>query len=199
MSRLPLLLLVCAAGCGPLYMRVTTIQFRSDDALAGKSGSWHAVEAADAPSPPLVWMQQQAGAESETNLALGEEHPPLSADVHVQLRAVEGQFDQGGGIVWRARDERNYYLARWNPLEGNLRAYKVVDGVRTQLADKAVKAGPGWHKLRVWFARERIEIWFDGESTGEFKDTTFLTPGMVGLWTKSDARTQFDDLEIREL
>ena len=132
-------------------------------------------------------------------LALYEQHPPLNADVHVFVRALEGRLDQGGGIVWRARDERNYYLARWNPLEGNLRAYKVVDGARTQILDKPVEAGTGWHKLRVWFVRDRIEIWFDGDSSGEFGDATFLTPGMVGLWTKSDARTQFDDLEIREL
>lgn len=199
MKFLALLVLLGAAGCGPLYQRTTTIHFQSDQALTQKSGTWRAVEAADAPSPPRVWMQEAAGAESEFNLALCEQHPPLSADVHVLVRALEGQHDQGGGIVWRARDARNYYLARWNPLEGNLRAYKVVDGVRTQILDKPVKAGPGWHKLRVWFAREKIEIWFDGESTGEFADTTFLTPGMVGLWTKSDARTQFDDLEIREL
>jgi len=198
--RLPLLLApLLAAGCGPLYLRVTTIQFQSDTALVTKSGSWHAAEAADAPSPPRVWMQDGAGAESEFNLALCEEHPPLNADVHVALRAVDGQHDQGGGLVWRARDARNYYLARWNPLEGNLRAYKVVDGTRTQILDKPVQAGPGWHKLRVWFLRERIEIWFDEKSAGEFGDATFLTPGMVGLWTKSDARTQFDDLEIREL
>ena len=199
MRLAPLFVLLATAGCGPLYLRVTTIHFQADDALAGKSGTWHAVEAADAPSPPRVWMQEAQGAESEMNLALCEAHPPLSADVHVQLRAVDGKLDQGGGIVWRARDERNYYLARWNPLEGNLRAYKVVDGERTQLLDKPVQAGAGWHKLRVWFAREKIEIWFDGTSLGEFSDTTFLTPGMVGLWTKSDARTQFDDLEIREL
>jgi hypothetical protein len=194
-----LLALLCALGCAPLYLRTKTIEFQSDQALVGKSGSWHAVEAADAPSPPRVWMQQGKGGADEMNLALCEEHPPLSADLHVFLRAIEGEQDQGGGIVWRARDERNYYLARWNPLEANLRAYKVVDGTRTQIFDKPIQAGAGWHKLRVWFARERIEIWFDGQSLGEFSDTTFLTPGMVGLWTKSDARTQFDDLEIREL
>jgi hypothetical protein len=118
--------------------------------------------------------------------------------VRVQLRAVEGETDRGGGIVWRAADEKNYYLVRWNPLEQNLRAYKVVDGTRTQLLDKAVQAGAGWHELRVWFTREKYEIWFDGDSLGEHSDTTFLTQGKVGLWTKSDARTQFDDLEILE-
>src|SRR6187399_483810 len=156
--RLPLYLaLLGAAGCGPLYLRVTTIEFQSDSALVGKSGSWRAVEAADAPSPPRVWMQETAGAESDFNVALCEQNPPLNADVHVLLRALEGRLDQGGGLVWRARDARNYYLARWNPLEGNLRAYKVVDGERTQILDKPLQAGAGWHRLRVWFVRDRIE------------------------------------------
>jgi len=196
----PLLLLCSAlcAGCGPLYLRSQVIEFRSDAALATKSGTWHAVEAADAPSPPLVWMQQGTGEESQFNLALCEDGTPLNGEVRVQLRAVEGQIDQGGGIVWRALDEHNYYLARWNPLEHNLRAYKVVDGTRTQLFDKPIQAGAGWHRLRVWFAHAQVEIWFDGQSLGEFSDTTLTRPGTVGLWTKADARTQFDNLEIVE-
>lgn len=197
-ALLPLLALPLAGACGPLYLRDTRIQFQSDTELVAKSGSWRTVEVPDAPSPPRVWMQEAAGPESQFNLALYEKDPPLKADVRVQLRAVEGQSDQGGGIAWRVQDERNYYLARWNPLEQNLRAYKVVDGVRTQLLDKAVKAGPGWHRLRVWFSRADVEIWFDGESQGEFSDPTFALRGMVGLWTKADARTQFDDLEIAE-
>ncbi len=193
-----LLALALLPGCGPLYLRTSELAFNSDTALSAKSGSWHSVEVPDAPSPTRVWMQQACSGAAQFNLALCEEHPPLNADVRVRLRAVEGELDQGGGIAWRARDEKNYYLARWNPLEQNLRAYKVVDGTRTQLLDKPVKAGPGWHTLRVWFSREKAEIWFDGQSQGEFADTSFLSPGMVGLWTKADARTQFDDLEILE-
>jgi hypothetical protein len=192
------LALALVAGCAPLYGRCTKIEFQSDTALVGKSGTWHAVEAADAPSPPRVWMQQAAGDESLFNLALYEGSSPLAADVRVKLRAVEGEHDQGGGIVWRARDERNYYLARWNPLENNVRAYKVVDGTRTQLLGRKLEAGAGWHELRVWFRRDKIEVWFDGQSLGEFQDATFAAPGSVGLWTKADARTQFDDLEILE-
>ena len=147
------LFLTLLPGCGPLYLRTQTIEFRSDAALTVKSGSWSAVEAADAPSPPLVWMQQAKGEDSQFNLALCEDGRPLNGDLRVQLRAVEGEIDQGGGIVWRARDAQNYYLARWNPLEQNLRVYKVVEGQRTQLRDLKVQAGPGWHELRVWTIR----------------------------------------------
>jgi hypothetical protein len=198
--RAPLLLaLALCAGCGPLYLRTSKIEFNSDTALSGKSGSWRALEVPDAPSPPKVWMQEASGPAEQFNLALCESSTPQNADVRVQLRAVAGELDQGGGIVWRAQNERNYYLARWNPLEQNLRAYKVVDGTRTQILDRKITAGAGWHTLRVWFMRDKIEIWFDKQSQGEISDATFASSGLVGLWTKSDARTQFDDLEIWEL
>jgi len=184
-----LVLLPLAGACGPLYVRDTRIEFQTDKALVGKSGTWHAVEVPDAPSPPTVWMQQASGETSQFNLALRESYPPLDADVRVQLRAVEGETDQG---------VQNYYLVRWNPLEENLRAYKLVAGKRTTLLDKPLVTGPGWHSLRVWFSRDQVEVWFDGESQGEFADSTFALRGPVGLWTKADARTQFDDLEIAE-
>src|SRR5260221_13377490 len=95
-------------GCAPLYVRSTTIQFRSDSALTVKSGTWHALEAADAPSPPQVWMQEGTGEAAQFNLCLSEPNPPLNADVRVKLRAVHGVLDQGGGIAWRARDEQDY-------------------------------------------------------------------------------------------
>lgn len=197
--KLPIpLLLLLVAGCGPLYRRTTVIQFRSDSALAGKSGSWHAVEVADAPSPPRVWMQQASSEESQYNLALCEDGTLQNGDVRVQLRALEGRTDQGGGIVWRATSEKNYYLVRWNPLEKSVCVYKVVDGVRSLLQSHPFEAGPGWHTLRAWFSRDKIEVWFDKQSLGEFRDVSFLAPGLVGLWTKADARTQFDDLDIRE-
>jgi len=192
------LCLALCASCGPLYLRSQVIEFRSDSALTTKSGTWHAVEAADAPSPPLVWMQQGTSAEAQFNLAMCEDGTPHNGEARVLLRAVEGAIDQGGGIVWRALDERNYYLARWNPLEGNLRAYKVIEGTRTQLFERPVKAGAGWHRLRVWFSGPAVEIWFDGQSLGEYSDASLTRPGTVGLWTKADAQTQFDNLEIVE-
>lgn len=197
--KAPLLLtLMLLTGCGPLYLRTGTIAFNSDTALTPKTGTWHSIEVPDAPSPTHVWMQEAAGPAEQFNLALCEQHPPLNADVRVQLRAIEGTLDQGGGIVWRATDEKNYYLARWNPLEKNVCVYKVVAGTRTLLQSHPSEAAGGWHTLRVWFSRDKIEVWFDKQSLGEFKDTSFLGAGMLGLWTKSDARTQFDDLETLE-
>ncbi|MBK7642102.1 MAG: hypothetical protein IPJ19_03485 [Planctomycetes bacterium] len=199
--KLPCLLLLASlcAACVPLYGRETKFDFHGEAPLAALSGEWNVVEVADAPSPPRAWMQQAASPENTSNLALCDSLAPRDADLRVMLRPVEGALERGGGLVWRARDERNYYLACWNPLEKSVRAYKVVDGVHTQIASCELGAAPGWHRLRVWYLRDKIEVWLDQHSLGEFSDATFAAPGRIGLWTGADARTQFDNLEIQEL
>ncbi|MCA1684672.1 MAG: hypothetical protein LC745_01550, partial [Planctomycetia bacterium] len=81
----------------------------------------------------------------------------------------------------------------FNPLEENFRVYKVVDGKRTQLQTADAKRTDGWRTLRVWMADDHIRCELDGRALLDVKDTTFPDRGMIGLWTKSDARTQFDD------
>jgi hypothetical protein len=189
--------LLCSA-CSPLYRSAVEIGFEQAETLQGRSGTWQVVELPDAPSPTHALMQSAASGADAFNLALREGAPLAEADVHLKLRAVDGALEQGGGFVWRARDERNYYVARWNPLQKNLCAYKIVDGVRTQLASAKVDAGAGWHTLRVWFVRDKFEVWFDKQSLLQFKDPTFYGPGQIGVWTQADARTQFDDLELWE-
>jgi hypothetical protein len=114
------------------------------------------------------------------------------------MKALAGEDDQGGGLVWRAKDGANYYIARFNPLEDNYRVYKVVDGARKQLGSADFKAAPGWHTLRVVMSADHIVCYLDGEKRLDVTDSTFKEAGKVGLWTKSDAQTHFDDLTTRE-
>jgi hypothetical protein len=119
-------------------------------------------------------------------------------EVQVAFKAVRGKADQGGGIAWRYLDANNYYLARMNPLEDNYRVYKVVAGKRIQLGtqeDVKVPAGE-WHVLKVKQAGEQIECWLDGKKYLQVKDDTITKAGHVGLWTKADAQTYFDDLKV---
>ena len=88
---------------------------------------------------------------------------------------------------------RRVYVARFNPLEENFRVYKVVDGVRTQLQSAGAKRTEGWRTLRVWMFGDHIRCELDGRPLLDVKDGTFSEPGKVGFWTKSDARTRFDD------
>jgi hypothetical protein len=111
---------------------------------------------------------------------------------------VRGKTDQGGGLVWRYVDADNYYIARMNPLESNYRLYKVVNGKRTQLVTKEdLKVPVGqWHVLAVTMKGDQIECSLDGKKYLEAKDSTFPMAGKVGLWTKADAQTNFDDFSV---
>ena len=109
------------------------------------------------------------------------------------------KVDQGGGLVWRYQDPDNYLIARYNPLEGNFRLYKVIDGKRIQIAGKEdldLKSGE-WHTMQVAMEGERIECKLNGKQLFEAKSGDLDKPGKVGLWTKADAVTSFDDLSIR--
>ena len=105
----------------------------------------------------------------------------------------------GGGLIWRAADDRNYYLARANPLEQNIRAYRVVKGVRHLLGnfDEIIPVHK-WHTFRVVAQGQRFEVFFEGHTVLKLSDKTFGN-GRIGLWTKSDAVTYFDDLQLLHL
>jgi hypothetical protein len=105
----------------------------------------------------------------------------------------------GGGLIWHATDDRNYYLARANPLEQNIRIYRVVKGVRHMLKnfDRTIDIRH-WHQLRVVHQGCEIDVFYDDTQVFHLCDETF-TQGRVGLWTKSDAVTYFDNLQLQSL
>jgi hypothetical protein len=130
------------------------------------------------------------------NITLIGDTNATDVDLSVRMKAVAGETDQGGGLVWRARDAKNYYLARYNPLEDNYRLYKVVDGKRTLIQNADINHSDGWHTLRVTMTGDQATCYYDGKKYLESKDTTFPGAGKIGLWSKSDAQSQFDDLTL---
>lgn len=162
-----------------------------------ESGRFAVVEDATAPRGSLVVAQLAQSEVSAFNVALSAE--ATGDDVTglaINVRAVDGAIDRGGGLVWRARDARNYCIARWNPLESNVRAYTVVDGKRTQIASAEAPSDSDWHELRVALDGARITVSIDGAAAFSVEDATFDAGGRAGLWTKADARTHFDGLTI---
>ena len=117
--------------------------------------------------------------------------------VSVRIKAIAGEEDQGGGLVWRLSDNNNYYIARLNPLENNLRLYKIVDGSRKQLksVDTGVNTGE-WFTMAIEMNDNKIVCSINGEPKISITDDTFKNGGRVGLWSKADAQTWFDDLTI---
>jgi hypothetical protein len=118
--------------------------------------------------------------------------------VSVRFKAMTGQVDQAAGIVVRYLDRDNYYVTRANALEGNVRFYKVQKGKRTQLAtaDLEVTARQ-WHTLEIQAEGPRFDVSYDGQRVIQAEDQTFSEPGRVGLWTKADSLTYFDDFKLR--
>jgi hypothetical protein len=159
------------------------------------------IETVNAPSPPHVLAQlMKRGFEHAYKLVLVRGTTAADLELEVSFLAVAGQGDMGGGLIWRARDDRNYYLTRANPLEQNIRLYRIVDGVRKQLANfDQIISVDRWHKLRVIAHGERFQVYYDGQPVLEVRDRTLTTEGLVGLWTKADAVTCFDDLKVRLL
>ncbi len=114
----------------------------------------------------------------------------------VRFRADSGRIDQGGGIMWRVQRGNTYYVARFNPLEGNFRFYKVMNGSRSLLASTNLKLQPGWHTMTVRQAGEYFEGSIDGKRVLKARDSSIAHAGGVGVWTKADAATSFDDLVV---
>jgi hypothetical protein len=123
--------------------------------------------------------------------------------VEVKFKAIAGSQDRAAGVVWRAKDANNYYVTRANALEDNVVLYKTVNGTRSPLDIVGRKGGYGidipvpantWHTLRVDFKGSRFSVSFNGKPSFEVEDSTFTGAGKVGLWTKADSVTLFDEV-----
>lgn len=118
-------------------------------------------------------------------------------EMTVRIKAISGDEDQGGGLIWRYQDVDNYYIARFNPLEDNFRVYRVVKGDREELASDDVKLPAGeWFEVAVKMKGNEISCSLNGTQRLYVKDDTFSNDGKIGLWSKSDAASYFDDLRI---
>lgn len=164
----------------------------------GTPATWAIVARDDAPSPPHafgVTATQNTG--HVYNVALWGDTAVADVDLQVMVHAVDGKQDQGGGVVWRAKDADNYYLARWNPIENNVRFYVVLAGHRSTLAKADVDLDPGrWHELRVVAQGKSLQCFLDDEPVMQIEDESLTGAGAIGLWTKADAATLFDDLSL---
>jgi hypothetical protein len=164
-------------------------------------GHWAVRAVPDAPSTPNVLAQDDDdGTDYRFPVAVEDSLSFGDASVSVRCKPVSGRVDQACGIVWRYRDENNYYLARANALEDNVRFYYVQDGRRHEVEGWNGKVSSGvWHQLRADMRGDHVEVYFDGTKVIDAHDSRFSMPGRVGVWTKADSRTLFDDLTASPL
>jgi Domain of Unknown Function (DUF1080) len=157
-------------------------------------GQWEVTQDGD----NRVLHQKAKNEDAVFNVALVEGTSFKDVDLSVRLRAVAGEVDRGGGVVWRAKDAKNYYICRYNPLEDNFRVYKVVDGKRSMFKNAKTSGDEMWHTLRVTMVGSKITCYLDGQKHLEAEDSTFPEAGKIGLWSKADAQSYFDDLSASE-
>lgn len=161
----------------------------------GKGDPKWTVERDDtAPSKPNVLKQSR---EATYPVCLLDNSSLKDGFVEVKFKPIFGEEDQAAGVIWRAKDADNYYIARANALENNVRIYHFVNGKRTQFKGANLPvAGNQWHTLRVNFSRNRFTIFFDGKELFTAEDDTIRDAGKLGVWTKADSVTLFDDFSF---
>jgi hypothetical protein len=192
-------------GCLAVNAHAATVNF--DDLKTGApppgwtaaqtgtgKAEWSVVADDSAPSKPNVLRQSGRAA-----YPVCLRDVPLVKDgfVAAKFKPVSGETDQAGGLVWRAKDADNYYVARANALEDNVTIYHCIAGKRTEKKRAQMKvAGGQWHSLRVDFKGSHFTVTFDGQKALEWDDDTFKDAGKLGVWTKADSVTLFDDFSF---
>jgi hypothetical protein len=176
---------------------------------AGGPPQWQVLHDDSGPSPRLVLAQTSRDATAgRFPLAIWEGTSIRNGEVSVAFKPVDGSVDRAAGIVWRFQDQNNYYIVRANALENNVVLYRVENGVRLSIAPKGqpsraygvkheIPSGR-WNTLRVEFTEGSFVVFLNTERLFEAEDRTFATPGKVGLWTKADSLTYFDEFTVTE-
>ena len=155
------------------------------------TAKWSVEKDNSAPSKPNVLKQSGQATfpvcfKNDTNIKDGF--------VEVKFKPISGKEDQAGGVIWRLQDGNNYYIARANALEDNVTIYHTINGKRVAFKNINTKVTSGaWHTLRVDFEGNKFTVTFDGTKVIEATDASFANAGKLGVWTKADSVTLFDD------
>jgi hypothetical protein len=174
-------------------------KFHSAKTGGGTQEKWVVTTDPTAPSKPNVVAQTSTDqTDYRFPLLISDEGSFQDLELSVKFKAVSGGIDRAGGLVFRFKDPNNYYIVRANALENNYRLYHVLNGRRSQFAGANFKVSSGeWHELRVEAVGNKITCYYDGNKKIEASDETFKDAGKIGLWTKADSVTSFDDLIVR--
>ena len=178
--------------------RDTTITFKNTEAgklpagWSSETSTWSIVNENE---NAALQMNKNGG--EDFNIAVLKSRSYSNIEIEARIKAISGEEDQGGGLVWRYMDSKNYYIIRANPLEHNIRLYKVVNGNRKQMKSRDITMQTNeWFTIKVKTVNENIECFLNGEKILTDSDETFPGAGLVGFWSKADAVSIFDDLEI---
>jgi hypothetical protein len=165
----------------------------------GRAPHWEVIRDQSAPTQPYVFAQTAADRVGDRfPLAILNNVAMRDGEVSVRLKPVSGHDVRAGGLVWRYRDENNYYLARANAVDMNVQVFKVENGRRIPLMAGVRHEFPtnSWSILKVTVRGNRFQVYMDHRRILQGSDNTFVTAGGVGLWTVADSVTYFDDFRV---
>lgn len=168
---------------------------------SGRVGNWVVRVDPGAPAGDHVLAQIDTD-DTDYRFPVAVADAPVLKDLRLEVhcKPVSGKTDQACGVVFRYQDENNYYVARGNALEDNVRLYHVVNGHRRQIAGWNGKVPGGtWHALAIEVRGDKLKVHWDGKLVIEVADGTFQRAGKVGLWTKADSVTYFAGLSVTPL
>ncbi len=164
----------------------------------GEMGTWTVLSDGTTSSKPNVLAQTSTDrTDYRFPLAVLNDGVFKDLELSVRFKPVSGNVDEAGGLVFRYRDEDNYYVLRANALEDNCNLYHVINGQRRQFAGANVTVTPRqWHELKVVAIGNQFTCFLDGKQVIQATDDTFKEAGRVGMWTKADSVTYFDDFTV---
>jgi hypothetical protein len=166
----------------------------------GAPGRWIIVEDSSAQHGKAIAQIDPDATDYRFPLAVYEPITAQDVEVTVRFKAVTGKVDRAGGVAVRLISPENYYVARANALEDNVRLYRVVGGRREQIAGANARVTSGeWHTLGLRAEGDRFTVSFDGKPLFAAADRTFAGAGRIALWTKADSITRFDRIKIAPL
>ncbi len=172
--------------------------FISSRTGGGDMGTWAVLSDNTTPSKPNVLAQTSTDrTDYRFPMAVLNDGVFKDLELSVKFKPVAGSVDEAGGLVFRYRDENNYYVVRANALEDNCNLYHVINGRRQQFAGANITVTPKqWHELKVVAIGNQFSCFFDGKQVIQATDDTFKDAGRVGMWTKADSVTYFDDFTV---
>jgi hypothetical protein len=213
LSRLlPMIAMAAAfiAESAPAYSEALTFAGEQTGALPktfetaltgqGQAGRWEVIEDPTADDGRALAQLNSDPTDYRFPLAIYTSTSATNVEITARFKPVSGKVDESGGVVVRWRDNNNYYVARANALEDNVRFYRVIAGRRQELAGANIRVTPReWHTLTLRAEGDRFTVTYDGKSLYTTTDKTLPAAGKAGLWTKADSVTHFGRIDIKVL
>jgi hypothetical protein len=174
----------------------------------GESSHWEIVKDSTAPTPPYVFAPTREPNHSHFPVAILDKPVFQNGEISVRLKPVAGKEEQAGGLIWRFRDANDYYVVRANALENNVALYRVQNGQWKALRPKGAFSNGwsvkhhvpanSWSILKVTFKGPVFNVYFNHRRIFQVEDKSYQGAGKVGLWTKADSLTYFDDFRVSQ-